>query len=82
MDTSLGRAIESLDWLFSHYCRDFYGKQAIISWWHGKGGLIDYTNEHAVEWWHKQMNKVTCIDSMYDPTTILLSIFIRHSLLT
>lgn len=53
------RAIESLDWLFSRYCRDFYGKQAIISWWHGKGGLIDYTNEHAVEWWHKQMNKVT-----------------------
>lgn len=60
---------ELIEWLYMlfilNYCRDFYDKQAIISWWHGNGGLIDYTNEHAIEWWHKQMNNVTRIDSMY-----------------
>lgn len=57
---------EQIEWLYLlliPYCRDFYGKQAIFSWWHGHGGLIDYTNEHAIEWWHKQMNNVTDIDS-------------------
>lgn len=39
--------------------RDVCGKQALISWWHGKGGLIDYTNEDALEWWHKQMDNVS-----------------------
>lgn len=24
-----------------------------IPWWHGKGGLLDYTNPDAIEWWHK-----------------------------
>ena len=81
MDTlSSTKANEWLYLLFSPHYRDFYGKQAIISWWHGNGGLIDYTNEHAVEWWHKQMNNVTCIDSVYCPTWTRF-IFIRHSLL-
>lgn len=55
-------------------CRDAFGKQALISWWHGKGGLIDYTNEDALEWWHKQMNKVadTSIYSCMNPVKHLL----------
>lgn len=24
----------------------------LIKWWHGKGGLLDYTNKEAVDWWH------------------------------
>lgn len=38
--------------------RDPLGKQAVFSWWHGKGGLLDYTNPDAVDWWHHQMDKV------------------------
>lgn len=41
-------------------CRNVLGNQALFSWWHGEGGLIDYTNENAVEWWHKQMDSVNC----------------------
>lgn len=26
-----------------------------IKWWRGTGGLLDYTNKEAVEWWHNQM---------------------------
>lgn len=29
-----------------------------ISWWHGDGGLLDYSNPNAVDWWHKQMDLV------------------------
>ena len=39
-------------------CRDVLGKEAVFSWWHGKGGLLDYTNPDAVDWWHHQMDKV------------------------
>lgn len=38
--------------------RDVLGKQAVFSWWHGKGGLIDYSNPTALKWWHSQMDKV------------------------
>ena len=38
--------------------RDVLGQQALFKWWHGKGGLIDYTNKAALEWWHGQMDKV------------------------
>jgi alpha-glucosidase (family GH31 glycosyl hydrolase) len=38
-------------------CRDIVGREAVIDWWHGKGGMIDYTNPEALEWWHGQMNK-------------------------
>ncbi|CAI8035554.1 Myogenesis-regulating glycosidase [Geodia barretti] len=37
--------------------RDVLGKEAVFSWWHGKGGLLDYTNPDAVDWWHHQMDK-------------------------
>ena len=26
--------------------------------WHGSGGLLDYTNPEAVQWWHQQMDLV------------------------
>lgn len=38
--------------------RDILGEQALFSWWHGKGGLLDYTNADALEWWHQQMDQV------------------------
>ena len=38
--------------------RDSRGFVRPLSWWHGDGGLLDYSNPEAVEWWHKQMDKV------------------------
>ena len=38
--------------------RDIFGKQALFKWWHGAGGLLDYTNEEAVLWWHGQIDQV------------------------
>lgn len=38
--------------------RDLLGKQALLSWWHGRGSLLDYTNPDALQWWHQQMDKV------------------------
>ena len=43
---------------FIIYDRNIFGEQATISWWHGKGGLLDYTNTEAVDWWHHQMDNV------------------------
>lgn len=34
------------------------------SWWKGKGVHIDFTNKEAIEWWHKQLDKVF-IDGVY-----------------
>lgn len=42
----------------AHIFRDILGKQALFSWWHGKGGLVDYSNEDAKNWWHGQMDNV------------------------
>ena len=30
----------------------------MLKWWHGTGGLLDYTNKDAVDWWHKQLDNV------------------------
>jgi alpha-glucosidase (family GH31 glycosyl hydrolase) len=38
--------------------RDSRGIVRPIEWWHGKGGLLDYSNPNAVTWWHQQMDKV------------------------
>jgi alpha-glucosidase (family GH31 glycosyl hydrolase) len=28
-----------------------------VSWWKGKGAMIDYTNPEAVTWWHRLMDR-------------------------
>ena len=48
--------------------RDFYEKARDrgylvgdghqISWWRGRGGLIDYTNPEAMEWWHGMQQQI------------------------
>jgi alpha-glucosidase (family GH31 glycosyl hydrolase) len=38
--------------------RDARGKAKPLKWWHGKGGLLDYTNPDAVKWWHSMMDNV------------------------
>lgn len=38
--------------------RDVRGKVYPIHWWHGDGGLLDYTNPKAVAWWHSKMDQV------------------------
>ena len=38
--------------------RNEWGKVRPIEWWHGKGGLLDYSNPEATEWWHGLMDKV------------------------
>ena len=29
-----------------------------IHWWHGDGGLLDYSNPNALAWWHSKMDLV------------------------
>ena len=31
---------------------------ALIKWWRGQGGLLDYSNPEAVDWWHRQLDMV------------------------
>lgn len=38
--------------------RDSRGAVRPISWWHGSGGLLDYSNPAAADWWHRQMDRV------------------------
>lgn len=38
--------------------RNSSGQVRPLEWWHGYGGLLDYTNPKAVDWWHKQMDNV------------------------
>jgi alpha-glucosidase (family GH31 glycosyl hydrolase) len=38
--------------------RDSRGLVRPLQWWHGYGGLLDYSNPEAVSWWHAQMDKV------------------------
>lgn len=33
------------------------GDVMIREWWKGEGGLVDFTNPKAVEWWHQQIDK-------------------------
>ena len=34
------------------------GPNPALKWWHGEGGLLDYSNPKAVEYWHGLMDKV------------------------
>jgi alpha-glucosidase (family GH31 glycosyl hydrolase) len=38
--------------------RDSRGYVRPLKWWHGSGGLVDYTNPDAVNWWHSLMDRV------------------------
>ena len=38
--------------------KDRFGKSRPIKWWHGSGGLIDYTNPEALDWWHEKLDQV------------------------
>eukprot|EP01031_Cornospumella_fuschlensis_P041570 gene41570-50731_t len=38
--------------------RDSRGVVRPIGWWHGSGGLLDYSNPDAVAWWHSKMDQV------------------------
>ena len=42
--------------------RDSRGQVYPMSWWHGSGALLDYSNPNARNWWHSQMDKVLNID--------------------
>lgn len=33
------------------------GRVARVRWWKGRGGLVDFTDPAAVEWWHEQLRK-------------------------
>ena len=33
-----------------------------VKWWGGVGSFIDYTNPAAVDWWHKEMDKIISLD--------------------
>ena len=38
--------------------RNNRGEVRPLKWWHGEGGLIDYSNPEAREWWHGMMDRV------------------------
>ena len=38
--------------------RDSKGFVRPLKWWHGSGGLLDYSNPDALAWWHNQMDLV------------------------
>ena len=59
--------------------RNALGKQALLKWWHGDGGMLDYSNPEAVSWWHTQMDKVRWGEevaslSSYSPRFLPLSL--------
>jgi alpha-glucosidase (family GH31 glycosyl hydrolase) len=35
----------------------FVASMSRVEWWKGVGGLLDYSNPEAVEWWHRRLNK-------------------------
>jgi len=34
------------------------GSPMIVPWWKGNGGLVDFTNPDAVNWWHSELAKM------------------------
>jgi alpha-glucosidase (family GH31 glycosyl hydrolase) len=38
--------------------KNYFNEEALIKWWHGNGGLLDYSNPEARNWWHSQLDKL------------------------
>lgn len=38
--------------------RNNFGVVRPLHWWHGDGGLLDYSNPDALKWWHSKMDQV------------------------
>lgn len=41
-----------------YFAKDSEGNTMIVTWWKGDGGMIDFTNEDAKEWWQDQHKKL------------------------
>lgn len=65
----LDEGMRTRAWLLMQACRhhspmlpaaaqNVFGQQSALKWWHGKGGLLDYSNPEAVLWWHAQLDNV------------------------
>ena len=54
--------VENPDYQFcvdnQYLVRDSKGFVRPLGWWHGEGGLLDYSNPDAVSWWHSKMDIV------------------------
>ncbi|HEX9658928.1 MAG TPA: TIM-barrel domain-containing protein [Rhodothermales bacterium] len=37
---------------------DSAGQVMLSEWWKGEGGLVDFTNPEAIEWWFEQLDKM------------------------
>lgn len=51
--TSTFRQASAADYLAG----DGMGGVALTEWWKGTGGLVDFTNPAAVDWWHGQLDR-------------------------
>lgn len=54
--------IDSTYWNYSvannYLIKNGFGEPGVMKWWHGHGGLLDYTNAEAVNWWHSLMDPI------------------------
>jgi alpha-glucosidase (family GH31 glycosyl hydrolase) len=54
--------VENPDYQFcvenQYLVRNSKGLVRPLGWWHGEGGLLDYSNPDAVSWWHSKMDTV------------------------
>jgi hypothetical protein len=41
-----------------YFIRNGFNQSAMLSWWHGTGGLLDYSNPKARAWWEGQLDLV------------------------
>jgi hypothetical protein len=42
----------------NYMIHDGFNQTAMLTWWHGTGGLLDYTNLEARSWWEGQLDNV------------------------
>ena len=42
----------------SFFVKNAFNEFTTLKWWHGHGGLLDYTNPAALDWWHSQLDAV------------------------